>query len=334
MYDADTLQRAFFGDEVERIQLEHHNLFSLTSTRVPSYGVLPDSEVSMSLDESDVNNAIMELAAARGISITDLAEQVFVFSGGQHDTQARAEAVVELAGMDPRELAELGLTAKGKAKKVKNDLDDDEDEYDEDPDIHVSENQGNQGPTPRPGKRKVRVRTRGQTPFGGEGGAPDGGSGASGMGDGGSMAASAPRRGLVRAGDGSYMTVALSEDEQWAADEIARLTAEHPTVGLASMRDSRNYSAVKFDNAPGVTPNVNKHYPFEVYDVGARDDGDPSDPEGGNTASVIARLQAAHPEFFQERPYGNTNRIAPKSVSQRRREQARATTRPENLITR
>jgi len=92
MYDADTLQRAFFGDEVERIQLEHHNLFALTSTRVPSYGILPDPdpEVTMSLDESDVNGAITELAAARSISTTDLAEQVFVLSGGGSTTRKHA----------------------------------------------------------------------------------------------------------------------------------------------------------------------------------------------------------------------------------------------------
>jgi hypothetical protein len=180
---------------------------------------------------------------------------------------------------------------------------------DEDEDDHESEHQGNEGPKPRPGRRHTRpvqVRRRGQTPFGGEGGSPDGGSGASGTGDSGSMAASAPRRALVRAGRG-YETVALSEDEEWAEAEIARLTAEHPTVGLASMRDAKNYGTVVIDGQ-GVTPNVNKHFDFQVYDVGARDDGDPSDPGGADTASVIARLQANHPEFFQEKPYGANRR--------------------------
>jgi len=176
------------------------------------------------------------------------------------------------------------------------------DDDDGDEDIRESEHQGNEGPKPRPGKRRTRpvqVRTRGQSPFGSEGGSPDGGTGPSGV-------AASGKRMLVRAGYG-YETIALSEDEEWAEAEIMRLAAKHPTVGLAGMRDPRNYGTVMVDGQ-GVTPNVSRHFDFDIHDVGARDDGDPSDPEGADTASVIARLQANHPEFFTEKPYGANRR--------------------------
>jgi hypothetical protein len=287
-----TLQQAFLGDEVDRLLLENHSMFALTSSNRPSYGAVPDPEVTMSLDESDVNGAITELAAARGISTTDLAEQVFVLSGGEHDTQARAQAVVELAAMDEDELAEVGLAAKG--KKVKNNLDDDEDEDDEDPDdedIRESEHMGYEGPKPKPGKRRTRpvqVRRRGQTPFGGEGGSPDGGSGASGTGDGGSMAATG-RRMLVRAGYG-YETVALSEDEEWAEAEIARLTQEHPTVGLGNSQ-----------GGPGVA-HVGKHFDFDIYDTGtvADDATRPSD----DLLAEVQRYVWLHKSMSKPKAYG------------------------------
>lgn len=89
----------------------------------------------------------------------------------------------------------------------------------------------------------------------------------------GEMAASAPRRRLVRAGYG-YETIALSADEAWADEEIARLAQDHPRVGL---------SAPAFDT-PNDLGGVQKYFDFDVYDVGARDgDGDPTDPDGGDT---------------------------------------------------
>lgn len=38
--------------------------------------------------------------------------------------------------------------------------------------------------------------------------------------------------------------------------------------------------------------------PFEVHEVGARDDGDPTDADDGRTAAIIARLQREHPGEF------------------------------------
>lgn len=48
------------------------------------------------------------------------------------------------------------------------------------------------------------------------------------------------------------------------------------------------------------------HFDFEVHDVGTHpESGDPTDPDGGDTAAVIARLQKAHPEFFSpSKTYG------------------------------
>ncbi len=38
--------------------------------------------------------------------------------------------------------------------------------------------------------------------------------------------------------------------------------------------------------------------PFEVHEIGARDDRDPTDADGGRTAAIIARLQREHPGEF------------------------------------
>jgi len=245
-----------------------------------------------------------------------------MLSGGEHDTEARALAVVELASMDEDEALSLTVSASERKKFAKSgvampgghfpihDLDhlaaakafyhqgkhagqDPEeirahinrraralggeglDDEDGDEDGHESEHQGNEGPKPRPGRRHTRpvqVRRRGQSPFGSEGGGPESREGPSGV-------AATGRRMLVRAGRG-YETIALSEDEEWAEAEIARLTAEHPTVGLARTFDT-----------PNDLGDMQKHFDFEVYDVGARDDGDPSDTDA---AKEIARVLKEH----------------------------------------
>lgn len=190
------------------------------------------------------------------------------------------------------------LAAKG--KKTPKALDDEDEEDEDDEDDHESEHMGYEGPKPKkPGKKRatrpVQVKRRGQSPFGSEGGAPEGGAGPSG----GEMAASAPRRRLARAGDGSLMTVALTEDEAWADAEVARLAQEHPRVGL---------SAPSAFDTPGDLGGVQRHFDFQVFDVGARDDGDPTD-ENASTDEIIARLQREHPGMFgRERPQSGNRR--------------------------
>ena len=54
---------------------------------------------------------------------------------------------------------------------------------------------------------------------------------------------------------------------------------------------------------------VQRHYPFEVHDVGARDNGDPTDPDGGNTDAIIARLLREHPGMFgRDKPQSGNRR--------------------------
>jgi hypothetical protein len=291
MYDEDTLRRAYLEDETARLMTENSNLFAFSNTRRPVYGSTAlEPEVTLAdLSEFDVNEAITELAAERGVTAADLAETVFMLTD-EHDTAARAEAVLALANMDPDEL--LALAAKGKKKPLPLDDEDDENVHEEDDDLSdaqieamaekQAENMGTgRRPKTRRGKGKA-TRKRGQSPLGSElpGGAPPGGAGPSGEGEGGSMAASA-RRALVRAGDGSLMTIALSEDQEWAEGEVLRLAQENPRVF-----------------SPGDLGGVQRAYPFDIYDVGARDDGDPTDPDGGNTAAIIARLQKEHPGVF------------------------------------
>ena len=261
------------------------------------------------LTEDDVENAIAELAAERGIGITELSEQVLMLTGGERDSVSRAQAVVELANMPGDEAAALvGLAAKGKKKGWDEDDPDEEDETEEDDgdeDIHESEHQGQrgtgyEGPKPkRPARKKratkpVRVKRRGQSPFGGEGGAPEGGAGATG----GAMAASAPRRALVRAGDGTYGTIALSEDEVWADEEVARLQAEHADarVGL---------SAPAFDT-PNDLGGPQKYFDFDVYDTGTVQDDQtkPSD----ELLSEVQRYLWIHESMSKPKAYGSVRK--------------------------
>ena len=301
-YSEADIRRAFLADEVSRLQSENSGMFAFTGSRVPSYGtaVADPEPTAADIDDDTVDTALSELASQRGLSLSQVSEAVTELTGGLRDTQSRAMAVIELAAMPEDEAAALvELAAKSKGKKPLDDDEDEEDDEDED-DLadHLSEHQGNEGPKPKPGKGKkrkpVQVKRRGQSPFGGEGGSPEGGAGASGAGEGGAMAASAPRRRLVRAGRG-YETIALSEDEAWADEEIARLQAEHTRVGL---------SAPTFDT-PNDLGGVQRYFDFQVYDVGARDDGDPTDPDGGNTDAIIARLQRDHNEYFSpSKTYG------------------------------
>ena len=301
-YSEADIRRAFLADEVSRLQTENSGMFAFTGSRVPSYGtaVADPEPTAADIDDDTVDTALSELASQRGLSLSAVSEAVTELTGGLRDTQSRAMAVIELAAMPEDEAAALvELAAKSKGKKPLYDDEDEEDDEDED-DLseHMSENQGNQGPKPKPGKGKkrkpVQVKRRGQSPFGSEGGAPEGGAGPSG----GEMAASAPRRRLVRAGYG-YETVALSEDQAWADGEVARLAQEHPRVGL---------SAPAFDT-PNDLGGVHKYFDFDVYDVGARDDGDPTDPDGGDTDAIIARLQRDHNQYFSpSKTYGANRR--------------------------
>jgi hypothetical protein len=144
-----------------------------------------------------------------------------------------------------------------------------------------AENQGNQGPKPRPGKHHTRpdqIRRRGQYPSG-EGGGPDGGSGASG----GEMAASTPRgysRGFMK----------LAQD---AAD------GDPAAIVLLANRDAKNYRAVVGPFESGTTQDMVRHFDFDVDDVGARDDGDPTDDRSHDE---IVRLLAKAAGLFAEKP--------------------------------
>jgi len=108
-YTDDQLRQAFLADEAARIQAENSDLFAFSSSHRPACGTaLEEPEISLTdLDESYVNTAIAELAAERGVPVTDLAEAVFMLSGEEHDTEARAMAVIELANMDPDEMVSL-----------------------------------------------------------------------------------------------------------------------------------------------------------------------------------------------------------------------------------
>jgi hypothetical protein len=73
----------------------------------------------------------------------------------------------------------------------------------------------------------------------------------------------------------------------------------------------------------------------EIHDTGARDDGDPTDTQ---SAKEIARLLKEHggTDLFGGggAAYGANTTHRAKTIGQRRLEQARASTRPENLIER
>ena len=282
-YDEDTLRRAWLADEAARIQAENSDLFAFSSSHRPAYGTALDEPEVIDLDESYVNTAIAELAAERGVPVTDLAEAVFMLSGEEHDTEARAAAVIELANMDPAELVALAAKA---------DADEDEDEEDEDDeDIRISEHHGHEGPRPKPPRKRkrktrpVQVKRRGQSPFGSECGAPEGGEGPSG----GEMAATAPKRRLVRAGHG-YETVALSEDYEWADSEVLRLARENPRV---------------FD-VPNDLGGPVQHFDFDIHDTGSS--RDPSESVTDIDGEISRYLAAYRGYFGKENPHGSTRK--------------------------
>ena len=305
----DDIRHAYLTDELARLQAENSGMFAFANSRVPSYGTaVPERDPSMAdIDDELVDFTLAELSAERGIGIAELSGCVLELTGGERDSVSRGQAVIELANMAPDEL--LGLAAKkGKKKKPPDDEDDDgaDDEDLSDEDIedlseHMAENQGNQGPKPRKSRKRrkpVPVK-RGQSPFGGEGGeGPSGGAGPSGTGEGGSMAASAPRRALVRAGDGSFMTVALSEDEQWADSEVARLQEEHA--------DARVGLAARTFDVPGDLGGVQRHFPFEVHDVGTVQDDQtkPSD----ELLSEVQRYLWIHKSMSKPKAYGSVRK--------------------------
>ena len=217
------------------------------------------------------------------VPVTDLAEAVFMLSGEEHDTEARAAAVIELANMDPAELVALAAKA---------DADEDEDEEDEDDeDIRISEHHGHEGPRPKPPRKRkrktrpVQVKRRGQSPFGSECGAPEGGEGPSG----GEMAATAPKRRLVRAGHG-YETVALSEDYEWADSEVLRLARENPRV---------------FD-VPNDLGGPVQHFDFDIHDTGSS--RDPSESVTDIDGEISRYLAAYRGYFGKENPHGSTRK--------------------------
>jgi hypothetical protein len=181
-YTDEAIRQAFLADEASRVMQENADLFAFSNSHRPAYGTtaLDEPEVTLSdVDESLVNTAMVELAAERGVSVTDLAELVFTMSGEEYDTESRALAIVELANMDPAELVSLAAQ------------DDDEDEDDEDEAEHMAEHQGHEGPRLKKAKRKRKPAPvkRGQH-VAAEAGSPSGGEGPAGSGDGGSMAAS------------------------------------------------------------------------------------------------------------------------------------------------
>ena len=184
------------------------------------------------IDDDTVDTAVTELAAERGIGITELSVAVLELTGGERDSVSRGQAVIELANMPEDEL--VGLAAKGQEAKP---ADDDEDEDDDmaDQDIedmaeHMAEHQGNEGPASRRASQAQAQEAAGAgeaaraIPFGGEGGAPAGGAGPASAARTAVRAAAWPRAlpGAHWSGPGTaYETVALSEDEEWATDEVA-----------------------------------------------------------------------------------------------------------------
>ena len=75
-YSDTELRNAYLADEVARLQNEHHGLFAFANSNRPSYGIVPDPEPTLAdLTDDDIDGAVAELAAQRGISITELGEQ-------------------------------------------------------------------------------------------------------------------------------------------------------------------------------------------------------------------------------------------------------------------
>jgi hypothetical protein len=273
-YTADELVTAFVADEVfrySRMQHEHG----------PDYAVLslPDQEdTAADIDADIVDAATYELANTLDMDPGELFDAVLNLTAGDRDPQARAYAVAQLAGVD--------LDAD----------EDDEDDEDEDQ------------PPPKRRKRKRQLRARQGQQLASQGsaenaagyaGAGEGGAGPSGV---------AATRKLVRMPTGELQTVALTEP----LSPVDRIVARHPElfVSLANTDGKYVNPAAVGPFEPGTAPNVRKAFDFEVHDVGARDDGDPTDPDGGRTARIIARLQADHPNEF-----GRQSKTALKSVA-------------------
>jgi hypothetical protein len=183
--------------------------------------------------------------------------------------------------------------------------------------------------------RPVRVVRRGQR-VAAEAGGPDGGAGPSG-GDGAAMS----RHIRVRNG-GSTATIALTDDqmaelgltpEPEVISPVDRIMRRHGDetcfVGLGAGGDRRDFAS---SFALG-TPTSFKPK-FEIHDTGASQDGE-TDEDGGDTDAIVDRLMADHPAYFgQDKPYGANFSSQVKTVGQRRLEEARANTGPENRIER
>ena len=101
-YEEDTRQ-AYLTDEVDRVLLENSGMFALSNGRKPQYAGLAVAEPEVTLtdlDDDDLDGAMAELASQRGLTLTDVAGQVLVLSGGERDTHSRAIALLELAALD------------------------------------------------------------------------------------------------------------------------------------------------------------------------------------------------------------------------------------------
>jgi hypothetical protein len=239
------------------------------------------------------------------------------FKQGKHGAHHPAEIKAHIN----RAAARLGLPG----------LDDDEDDDTED---RADREAARRKPRSRryPHHTKpVQVVRRGQH-LAGEGGEAAGGEGPSG-GDGAAMSA---RRVAVRTPHG-YQTLALSASQ---ADELGfragkggpvdRIMARNPELFLANT-DNRMYNpAAVGPFETGTTKNVVKHFDFEVHEV----DRDDTEQDTRTTDEIARLLAVADSVMGREKPYGSVNRYAPKTVGQRRLEQARASTRPENRIER
>ena len=94
-YEEDTRQ-AYLADEVDRRSLS-------ANSRTPQYAGLAVAEPGAtlsSLDEDNLDGAMAELADQRGLSLTEVSEQVLILAGGERDCVSRAIALLELAALD------------------------------------------------------------------------------------------------------------------------------------------------------------------------------------------------------------------------------------------
>ena len=109
MYDVDV------EDEVARLAVEHGTgMMALAAPVTKSYYPPVDTEPEMTLTDlgdDELDLAMAELAGQRGISLTEVSEQVDVLAGGERDTQSRAVALLELAAMDSDAALSLSVSA-------------------------------------------------------------------------------------------------------------------------------------------------------------------------------------------------------------------------------